>query len=510
MSSLPWSVKGTKAIPVEADKFLLIDSEDVPGPTQNKTTTLDGITSSFTASKLLRVKSQADLEAQFGSDIIIPDGEIWTLKILESFTLSKPIKIGAGSSLQIRDEVAGLSITYTGTGDMIQNENSANPIGSLAIFAIRFSTTGSAAAFDIVGNGLFRLDGTVFVGFESLGTIESMFGTICFTGNFNITGGITFINPQTIQINNFNLTAPANPSLTFITIISTGNPSIRIENCSINNTNADVLFIDPSSGDGSRYSIQNIQGSFNNLFVPGTDQAVSNVVNGTGGQARFQTSGAHGLVVGDRVVLSGFLVETSYNKTDVITSVPTASEFMLGADTPFTATDTGNVTQASRDSTDVTVRAINNTGSPDSMFTGDSGLEIFGSPQTVTISATDTPEVIVNAGWAFNNLERFSEGISNQGQLIADDAETRRYRVNYSASIEKLTGGSVDVGIVLLKNGSIIGFNPPHTSNAGVVQIVGTDIIELTKDDTLDIAVINYGDTNDIRVSQAGIVVSLG
>ena len=89
MSSLPWSSKGNKAVPVDADQFMLIDSEVSPGPTQNKLTTLAGILDSFTSSQVLLVKDQADLEAKFGSDIIIPDGSSWTIIALESFQYQK-------------------------------------------------------------------------------------------------------------------------------------------------------------------------------------------------------------------------------------------------------------------------------------------------------------------------------------------------------------------------------------------------------------------------------------
>lgn len=510
MSAIPWSAKGTKAIPVDADKFLIIDSEDVPGPTQNKLTTLAGILDSVSSSQVLLVKDQADLEAQFddAGDIVIPDGESWSVVILESFTLSKPIKIGLNSTLEFRGAALNIIITYTGTGAMFQNENPANLINTLVLRELALFSSGVEALFDIVGSARCRLEQMNIVKFESLGTIEAMFITIPSTGTFDINEGLLIIEPQGVRMGTFSHIPPTARSLVFITIIATGNPNVIMTATNVFNSSADVVFFDPSSGAISDYSIQNTRGFFNSLFVPGTDLAIASVSD-SGGDALFDTGGpAHGYSIGDRIVLNEFLVETNYNLTGIINTTPSGSTFTV-VGVSFTATDSGNTTQASRDSTDVTVRAENNTGNPDSMFTGDAGLEIFGSEVTVTINTIDVPEVITNAGWAFSGLERFEIGVNNEGQLNTLDTATRRYSIGYSGTIEKVGGGSVNVGIVLLKNGSLVSFNPPHTVNTGKIQISGSDIVELTKDDTLQVAVINYLDTSNIDVSQIGLVVNL-
>jgi len=504
MSSLPWSSKNTKAIPVDADQFMIIDSEVPPGPDQNKLTTLAGILSSFTSSRILLVKDQEDLEDEFGSDIIIPDGEAWTIIVLEAFTLSKPIKIGSNTFLELRAAASSTLVTYTGTGAMLQNENSANPISTLRVKEIALFSTGGEDIFDIIGFGLFRMDEVNIVKFEGVGTVQSMFVFIPSTGVFDVNEGLLLNEPQGVEINNYSHAPPSNRPFTHITIVSTGNPTVTVDRCSVFNSSADVVFFDPSSGATSDYTIQNTKGFFNSLFVPGTDLAVTSVSD-FGGQARFGAA-SHGYVTGDRVVHSGFS-EASYNGTFIVGTVPTGSEYMVGV--AFVANDTGNTTQAGRDSTDVSVRSVNNLGNPDSMFTGDAGLEIFGSEQTVTINTISVPEVITNAGWAFSNLERFEIGVNNEGQVNTQDTALRRYSIGYSGTIEKVGGGSVNVGIVLLKNGSLISFNAPHTVNTGKIQITGSDIIELTKDDTLQVGAINYADTSNIDVSQIGLVVNL-
>ena len=93
MVSSPWRDQPSKAVPVGADKILLLDSEVGPGPLQQKLSTLTQVNSTFSASKLLIVKNQADLETQFGPDIEIPNTESWTVLYLESFIQTKPFRV---------------------------------------------------------------------------------------------------------------------------------------------------------------------------------------------------------------------------------------------------------------------------------------------------------------------------------------------------------------------------------------------------------------------------------
>lgn len=473
----------------------------------------DGVTVKTTTAPtpkmLFYVMNQTQLENHFpdgSGGILIPDNEAWMIVITEDFNLSKPIKMGLNSRLKLIDGATGTNITYSSTLAMFKNENPTNKINILEIDGgITITSTNTAPLVDIVGNIFLRIRNATIRNFESLGMVESMFVEIDSSAGVDIQDGISIIEPQGVRVTNFshsNFGPPA--TFTLLKILSTGNPSVLIDGVSVFNGNVDVVFLDPSSGVTSKYTVQNIEGTFNELFVQGADKVVTMVSN-AGGQARF-ASPSHGFVTGDMIVHSGF-TNPSYNGTFVVGTVPTGSEYMAGV--AFVSNDSGNVTQAGRDSTDVTVRAINNVTEADSMFTGDAGLEIFGDEEEVIITTVNVPNFIPNPDWAFSNLERFKIGLSTQGQLIAEDTATRRYTIGYSGTIEKVGGGSVNIGIVLLKNGSIISFNAPHTVNTGKIQISGSDIIELTKDDTLQVAVINYADTSNIEVSQAGLVVNL-
>ena len=130
MSLERWSEQPTKDIPVGAEEILVIDSAE---PAVQKRVTLSSVIDNISAAPfLLPVSNQADLEAQFGTDIIIPDGESWTVVFLEEFTLTKPFQKGSGSSLQVVGATINLNIDFTGH-TLCQNVNPANPFSLLNI-----------------------------------------------------------------------------------------------------------------------------------------------------------------------------------------------------------------------------------------------------------------------------------------------------------------------------------------------------------------------------------------
>jgi len=134
-----WSSKGSKTTPgVAADQVMILDSEDAVAATKNKRmgfqnqadsylnlSSVAGLTdgtptilssaqivfeqggSKFRTSfipnpiRQVNVINQAQLESEFGTDIEIPNGDEITISINDSFTMTKPFKIGLGSSLEI-------------------------------------------------------------------------------------------------------------------------------------------------------------------------------------------------------------------------------------------------------------------------------------------------------------------------------------------------------------------------------------------------------------------------
>jgi len=490
--SVPWSSKSQDDVLSPADLFLRIKNSNG----QSELTSLAGITSSSNAPKLLHVLTQADLETQFGVNIEIPDGESWTIAIDDSFTLTKPFKIGLNSSLELVGSSISLILTYTGTGALFQNETFANQIFALTVrqLEIHGDNTNDLLNLNLSFNVIFF--NTTMEEFDSIGLIETLFYEFRFTSFHGITGGLIVQKGTSGILVSFNIDQPpASNPFVFLTIIDDGTVSqLTMADCFVSDNKAKVLFIDPNVSAGSLFIINNTLGDFDELFNSGVGTVtVTNVVD-FAGAARFQTSGSHGLSIDDLILMSGF-TEPSYNGLHRVTATPTGSEFMLDG--------------TSLDSTDVPVRAVSNKDSQASMFTGATGLEVFGAEVTTTINTINVPEVVTSASWAFSNLERFSISVNNEGKLASDDPATIRYTVSYSGTIEKVGGGSVDVGIVILKNGVNVSFNAPHTVNTGKIQISASDIIELAPGDTIQIGVINYADTSNIDVSQLGMVISI-
>lgn len=382
--------------------------------------------------------------------ILIPDNEAFTILVDDSFTLSQPIKIGLNTTLEVMGATINLTITYTGTGAMFQNENPANLISRLLLEKIFIFSVGGQPAFDIIGSVVFRLTDVLIPVFESLGKVQSMSAIFDFGAAFDINEGITLIEPQAVQSNGFAHFRSGPASLTLITILSTANPAVTIDNATVLNSSADVVFFDPSSGATSDYTIKNTKGNFANLFVPGTDLAIVSVSD-AGGNARFQASGAHGYSLGDRVVLSGFLVETNYNVTGIIGSIPTGSEFMVDG-VAFTATDTGNTTLAGRDSTDVNVISENNANTPNSKSQAegltDTTIDLVPSISVFNDLVDDTPiagDFVQDPATERFTVDDETGEITYIGLTPMEDAT-----ISYKATIKKSGGGGTSDAIFSL------------------------------------------------------------
>jgi len=149
--SLPWSGKGSKASPgVAADEIMILDSQDAIAATKNKRmsyqnlsdsllnlSSIAGLTNGQTtilsssivtfeqggskfkasfvpnASTVLNISNQPQLEAELGTDLEIANGINVTINVLESFTLTKPFKIGLASSVKIVGVTLRREILYT-------------------------------------------------------------------------------------------------------------------------------------------------------------------------------------------------------------------------------------------------------------------------------------------------------------------------------------------------------------------------------------------------------------
>jgi hypothetical protein len=459
---------------------------------------------------LIYALDQAQLELELGSNIEILDGDNIGVVIGKSFTLTKPFKIGLGSTLQIFSPVPNTVLTYTGAGALFQNLNPINAIFNIVSSRITLAGNGTNSVFDILGTNIIEVDYTIFAAFDSLGTIDIPFYRFRDCAFAFLNNGLITRNTLGGAIINSAGNQSTATGLTLLTVI-TGNfpPNITINTLRTFGYSAGDSLLDfgKCSPDGSIFTVRDSDAQPGDLFKVLPDQATNSMIDFSPGIVEVTSTGPHNLIDGQCVELLGF-ASSNYNGNFVITTTGASAQFLIAA--VFDGDQSGFFNASSRDQTDPQVLAENNEGVDDSMWTAETGLEIFGAEVSSSSLAQDAFEVITSASWAFSGLERFIEGVSNEGQVICNAVKTRRYSIEYGATIEKSGGGSLDIGIVLLKNGTEIGFNPPHTVNAGKVQISRTNGIELTTTDTLQIAVKNYDSTAaTILISQVSLKVSL-
>jgi len=549
MSEIPWSAKGSKVTAgVAADEVMILDSEDAALATKNKRMgyqnladsllnlssvagLTDGTSTILSSAQIVfeqggskfrttfvpnpinqvNVINQAQLEAEFGTDIEIPDGESIKISINDSFTMTKPFKIGLDSSLEIAGINTQTDLTYTGPGALFQNTVSTDLIHQFSLNKLAVIGNGTNDLFNLRGTASFLLDLLGFVSFASLGFVEMGIVDWKNTAMFSLGQGVVIKNPPSLVIDGVSISQTSSTNMTLFSFILE-DPNISL---SINRVTSEgsfgagdsLFFLDPNSTADSGYVItQSSTLAASDFYQLGTDIAATGAA-ASGSDTQFDIT-AHGLVIGQVVVLKDFTTFTGYNGTFRVTAVNDANS--VDIEVGFLGVDsTGVMNEASLDSTDVRVSAFANPSAQDSMFTANAGLDVSAAPFDVTINTQDVPEVITSTSWLFDDLERFTVSTNDDGELTANDPATRRYRISYNGSIGKVGGGSVNIGLVILKNGTNVTFNAPHRTAAGVGFISGTDIIELTASDTVQIGAINYDGVSDITTVQISMVISL-
>ena len=555
MSSIAWSNKGEKTTPgVAADEIMIIDSEDITPATTNKRMAYQNLADSLldltsvaglndgeatrlssaivifedvggakfrgsiqpNPTRQINILNQPQLEAELGTDLEIPDGVAITISLNDDLTLTKPFKIGLGSSLEVVGATLVTTLTYTGPGALFQNENVANPIRSVLVrdILLRGDGDGSPAngtnsIFDIIGTAFLICDDTQMSDFGSIGIAD--LPVYRFTGfsPTNVNTGLVVKNPVIFTVSASLVTQFTDTGFTFFSFIMGVVGELRFDAIVPLNvfSGSALTYVPPTTPTGSQITVNRSVAGAGKIFQQGSDNVIPLVLD-DGGSPNFVTNFVHNFVVGEVVTISGFVTETTYNGTFIVTAIPQTTEFIIG-ELAFTNSDAGSVTAASLDGTDVRVLSQANAGEPDSMFVGETGLDIFGAEDVTSSLAQDAFEVFTNVGWISANLERFIEGVADTGQLICKDPGIKKYAIAYSGSLEKSGGGSLNAGVVILKNGVNVTFNAPHTTLTGIVQIGGTDIVELTDGDTLDIALINYdGSPTAFSVSQLSLLVA--
>lgn len=462
------------------------------------------------AETLFTVESQADLEAALGTTLDIPDNEARTIVYQKSFTQTKPFLLGVGSTIELYVATNKVNITITGSS-LAEMKTPGTSGATLSIPSIlRLTGDGTNKVFDLKLTGGANFDILIATNFQDFGTIESPAVNLSFIAIIGFTTGIVVKNANEVGGRAITVFQTGGTGITALSIIGTTPTVTNIEQ--LNGTlfaGDSLLFLDPNTT--GRSKITNSTTNLGDFYQQGTDIAIDSVADNGSGKARFTTAASHGLIVGRPVVLSGFAVETSYNVTGIVTAVdtPTTGTTFDIEEITFTATDTGNMNTASLDSTSPDSLSFDNDPAPDSMSSAQVGFTNTATPIVVSIVTQDVPVLIGGTQFIAANLERATA--TTGGQITNLTRKTQNYPITFSALIEKDAGGTTDIGLLLIKNGSLVltdTFEIPHSVNAGIIQISATRDFELEDGDTLDLAVVNFDGTNDINVFQANIVYS--
>lgn len=459
------------------------------------------------------IKSQAHLESVLPGRVI-PDGRKITLIFDNSITLTDGIKIGSGAVLEILGASIEVTIDTTGiTEELFQHENIVNDIRALIVHDIFLKGDGTQPLCKLKGTSRVFMENCRIEGFDGM---ELDFPGVNLGPNFaavNWKKGIVVKNPGTLTVFKANIRQGTSEALTFISVITTDSSKVTVKDCpeSILFPADTFLFIDPNAPVGTDVQISGCSISDGDFYHTGIPEPVDAVAD-IGGNTQFELIDHGELSIGEYANISGMTTFPSYNGTWKVVSKPGSNSVVL--EVPFVGVDTsaGMFTTKSLDSTDLRVLATGNKDQRDSMFTGEAGLEIFGSEISSVSLVTGAISALDSANWDYNKLERFGSGVGLEGELVALDSSTREYRVQYSATIEKSGGGASNIGIILYKNNNPsleVSVNPPHTVNSGKIQISHTEIIELAQDESLQIGVKNYHNNPAIiDTSQAHIVTS--
>lgn len=459
---------------------------------------------------IIAVENQAQLEAKLGVNLEIPDGETRAIHYLKSFTQTKPILLGVGSSLQLVQAVSTLTTTYTGAGAYIQNKTPGTAGTRLFIRGF-FTMVGNVtnSIIDAKFDGDVTIETTIASNFQDYGTIDCPFINITSTILIGLTTGIVIKDCNVFEGRLINIIQTGATGITGLTVIGTTPTVATIQQ--LNGTlfaGDTLLFLDPNTT--GRSLVVNSNLNLGDFFSQGTDIAISAVMDNGSGDARFLTAASHGLSVGTPVVLSAFGVETTYNGTFIVTAVDTPiTGTTFDVAEAFTGNDTGNMNKSSLDSESIPVTSIRNNGTADSMASAQVGFTNIATPIVVTIVTQDVPVIIGGTQFLSDNLERATA--TTGGEITNTNPRTKKYPITFSGLIEKVGGGSTDIGLLLIVNGVLdlnATFEIPHSVNAGIIQISATRTFELADSDTIDIAVVNFSGTADISVSQANIEYS--
>lgn len=405
----------------------LLDGSDIKDPTGLVAFNQGGITFKGTvkanSSEVYSVNSQAHLESLFGSDIEIPSESNVSLEFLESFTLNKPIKMGLNTVLKPFGATPETTVNYTGTGALFQQTVTFENIRALLLDKIFFTGDGTQLFCDLKGTSRLFMDTCRIEGFAGA-IAEFPLIKLDNMAAVDWSKGWIIQNTPSVFITNSNTRQPTPRNMTLFSFISNVPSVVSIyENPpSVLQSGDSLFFFDPNSLAGSSYIAKTTSQTGGDFYQQGTDIAINSVADNGSSQSEFTTAISHGLVVGQLVVINGFVTETNYNGTFVVTAVDTPlTGTTFDVDVTFTGDDTGNMNANSLDHTSILVTATDNPGEADSMFIG-GWFHSTNVASTIITDGTFVPLNLSTSGGVteFIENERFSIDDANEGIMQYD------------------------------------------------------------------------------------------
>jgi len=272
-----------------------------------------------------------------------------------------------------------------------------------------------------------------------------------------------------------------------------------------------LLFIDPNSPSTNSYGISNCEiGAAGDFYQQGVDIAIDSVADNGSGDTRYTTASAHDLAVGQPVVINGFVTQTTYNGTAIVTAIPTTTTFDTA--TTFVATDTGNMNEQSLESDAIIVNAFNNLGRRDSLAAAEADSTTDILVDIITQNVFEPIQKAVPVSGDFDEdpaTERFTVDLST-GVATYIGLEPLTCVISFQARAVKVSGGDPDVTVSLFKNSvqetkTDITVTAP-TAPGGVALYTG-GLFDVLTNDTFQLFLSNTSNATDITISDLTMTV---
>jgi len=170
---------------------------------------------------------------------------------------------------------------------------------------------------------------------------------------------------------------------------------------------------------------------------------------------------------------------------------------------------TQDTTLASITQIDPRLTAINDDDLKNSMAVAQANLS---TATVVTIGTINLYVPINGTDWLNPFLERFTGDSGNNGTITYSGLETADFIVSWTCTLEESGGGTGDLECTVFLNGveDTVIFLPAVYDNAGIIQISGNAIVELSTGDTLQLFVRNTETIDNINVTQSTLTIIRG